>query len=144
MGAGGLFIAGTIPFVLLGTAHLGLTLSDLRRPRYFKPADDGLIPALDASGVSLLAPAPGAHSMWRAWLGANLTHSLGLLAFGLTLLTIALHDSALVDDIAAIRALSIAVALGYFVIALRFWFLPAAALAGVGLACFAAAAVGAA
>lgn len=73
-----------------------------------------------------MAPAPGAQTMWRAWLGANLTHGLGLLAFALLLLAVAVHDSALVSDIPGIRPLSITVALTYVLIALRFWFLPAA------------------
>lgn len=113
----------------------------MRRPTCFKPADDTLIPALEATGVALMAPAPGAQSMWRAWLGANLTHGLGLLVFGLLLLAVAVHDSALVSDIPGIRPLSIIVALAYVLIALRFWFLPAAATAGVGLTCFVIAAI---
>jgi hypothetical protein len=128
--AEGFFIAGTIPFALLGSTHLALTLRDVRRPRYFKPTDDALIPALEASGVAVMAPAAEAQTMWRAWLGANLTHGLGLLVFALLLLAVAVHDSALVSDIPGIRALSITVALAYVLIALRFWFLPAAATAG--------------
>lgn len=139
--AEGFFIAGTIPFALLGALHLVLTLRDLRRPRYFKPTDDALIPPLQATGVALMAPRPGAQPMWRAWLGANLTHGLGLLIFALLLLAIALHDPALVSDIPGIRVLSIVVALIYTVIALRFWFLPAAATAGAGLICFVIAAI---
>jgi hypothetical protein len=135
------FLAGTVPFALLGSIHLALILRDLRRPTYFKPSDDALIARLQAVGVALMAPAPGAQSMWRAWLGANLTHGLGLLLFAVLLLAVALHDYALVSDIGAIRPLSIAVALAYAVIGLRFWFLPAAAAAGVGLACFVAAAI---
>jgi hypothetical protein len=118
--AEGFFIAGTIPFTLLGSTHLALTLRDLRRPRYFKPTDDALILALEASGVAAMAPAAGAQTMWRAWLGANLTHGLGLLVFALLLLAVSVHDSALVSDIPGIRPLSITVALAYVLIALRF------------------------
>jgi hypothetical protein len=69
--AEGFFIAGTIPFALLGSTHLALTLRDVRRRGYFKPTDDAPIPALEASGVALMAPAAGPHTMWRAWLGAK-------------------------------------------------------------------------
>ena len=34
------FIAGTIPFALLGVGHLALTLCDLRRPTFFRPTED--------------------------------------------------------------------------------------------------------
>jgi hypothetical protein len=139
--AEGFFVAGTIPFALLGAIHLMLTLSDLRHPRYFKPIDDGLIPALKDTGVAVMARAPRAQTMWRAWLGANLTHGLGLLVFALLLLVVAVHDYGLVSYIPAIQPLSIAVALTYMVIAVRFWFLPAVATASVGLTCFVIAAI---
>ena len=139
--AEGLFVAGTVPFALLGSAHLALTLRDLRRPTYFKPTDETLIQALEATGVAGIATRPGAQTMWRAWLGANLSHGLGLLVFALLLLSVAVHDFALVSDIAVVRLLSVAVPLAYVLVALRFWFLPAAIAASVGLACFVAAAV---
>lgn len=136
-----LFVAGTIPFLLLGVGHLALTIRDLRRPTSFAPTDESLLPALRASGVKIMQPAPGAQSMWRAWMGANLTHSLGLIVFPGLLLSIALHDADLVDDITTVRPLSIAVAVVYTSIAVRFWFLPAAITAGVGATCFATSAV---
>jgi hypothetical protein len=136
-----LFIAGTIPFALLGLMHIALTFRDLSRPTYFKPSDEALIPQLKASGVVLLAQAPGAQNMWRAWLGANLTHSLGLIAFALIPLVVALHDPALISRIAILSPLCIVIALAYAIIALRFWFLPAAILAMIGLVCFIVAAL---
>jgi len=139
--AEGFFIAGTIPFAALAVIHLVLTLRDLRRPRYFRPVDEGLIPALKDTGVAVLAPAPGAQTMWRAWLGANLTHGLGLLVFAALLLLIAVHDYALVPGIPALQPLSITIAISYLLIAVRFWFLPAAAAASVGLTCFVIAAI---
>jgi hypothetical protein len=89
----------------------------VRRPTYFKPTNDALIPALEATSVAVMAPAPGAHTMWRAWLGANITHGLGLLVCALLLLAIAVHDYALVSDIPGVRLLSIPVALTYVLIA---------------------------
>jgi hypothetical protein len=139
--AEGFFIAGTIPFAVLALVHLALTLRDLSKPTYFKPTDDTLIPALKATGVAVLAPVPKAHTMWRTWLGANLTHGLGLLVFALLMLAIAVHDYALVSAIPGIRPLSITVALTYVLIALRFWFAPAAIAAILGLTCFVIAAI---
>ena len=139
--AEGFFIAGTIPFAILGSVHIALTLRDLRDPTYFKPIDDTLIPALKATGVAVMAPVPRAHNMWRAWLGANLTHGLGLFVFALLLAAIAMHDYALVPAIPGIRPLSIGVSLTYAVIALRFWFSPAFVVATGGLICFLIAAI---
>jgi hypothetical protein len=67
--------------------------------------------------------------------GANPTHGLGLLVFAPLLLVAAVHDYGLVSAIPAIQPLS------YLVIAVRFWFLPAAAAASVGLTCFVIAAI---
>jgi hypothetical protein len=139
--ADGLFIAGTIPFALLGAVHLALTLRDVRRPTFFAPTDEGVVRTLEATGVAGMAPVPGAQSMWRAWLGANLTHAVGLLAFGALQLVVAAHDAALVSEVPGLRALGIAVALAYTLIALRFWFPPAAIATSAGLACFLAAAI---
>jgi hypothetical protein len=135
------FVAGTLPFAVLGVLHLAMTLRDVRRPTFFAPTDDALVPALDASGVVVLTWAPAGRSMWRAWLGANLTHALGLIVFALFPLAIALHDYALVAEIPGVRLLCVAVALAYAAIAARFWFLPATALTCLGLACFVVAAV---
>jgi hypothetical protein len=139
--SGILFIVGTIPFALLGLVHIALTLRDLSRPTYFKPSDETLIQQLKASGVVVLANAPGAQNMWRVWLGANLTHSLGLLVFALIPLVVALHDPALLFRIAILSPLCIVIALAYVIIALRFWFLPATILATIGLVCFIVAAL---
>jgi hypothetical protein len=136
-----LFFAGCVPFAALGSAHVAMTLADLRRPRYFAPVDRDLIAPLAASGVATMAWVPGARSMWDAWQGANLTHGIGLLVFGGLLAAIAAHDFALVSEVPALRATSIAVAAAYFAIATRFWFAPPAILTGLGTACFAASAL---
>jgi hypothetical protein len=136
-----LFVAGTVPFALLGVVHLALTVRDLREATYFRPTDDALVAALGSTGVTLLARWPGARTMWRAWLGANLTHGIGLLLFALVLLAVALHDDDLIAAIGAIHPLSISAAVLYTAIAARFWFLPAAVTAGTGLVLFVAAAL---
>jgi hypothetical protein len=134
-----LFIVGTIPFALLGSVHIVLTLRDLSRPTYFRPSDETLIPLLQASSVMVLTRAPAGQTMWRAWLGANLTHGLGLLAFALVPLAVALHDTALISGITILRPLCSIIALAYVIIAWRFWFLPVTIATAIGLVCFIAA-----
>ncbi len=90
----------------------------------------------------MLPGAPGAHfSMWRAWLGFNISHGLGAATFGFTMLILALHGYGLVQQISAIKPLAIAVSAVYFLLAVRYWFYAPAIGCGLGLGCFIAAAV---
>jgi hypothetical protein len=63
-----------------------------------------------------------ARSMWRAWLGFNLSHGLGLLTTGVVMLSLALHDFSIVRDVAVIQPLMIAVSATYLAISARYWF----------------------
>jgi hypothetical protein len=133
------FIAGTIPLVLAGALHVAMTLSDTVRPRYFAPRDAALKPSLEATRMRFGGAA--APSMWRAWLGFNLSHGLGVFTFGLLCLLIAAKDFKLVEDIDAIRPLAIAFSATYLVISLRFWFYGAALITGTATVCFTVATV---
>jgi hypothetical protein len=139
------FIAGAIPFMLAGGTHALATLLDTVRPRFFTPIESSALPALEGTGIRFREMFPGGGgatpSMWRAWLGFNISHGLGLFAFGLFCLLIATYDFALVEDIDAIRPLTIAVSSAYLVLSLRFWFYVPAITIGVGAACFAVATV---
>jgi hypothetical protein len=80
-------------------------------------------------------------SMWRLWLGFNISHGLGAFTFGLLCLLIAGHDFALVQSIDAIRPLTVAVSAAYFVLSLRFWFYVPAVVTGTATICFTVAAL---
>lgn len=136
-----LFTVGTVPFALAGGAHLAMTLYDLRHPTFFKPTDESLIGALDATGFAVSARAPLARSAWRTWVGLNLSHALGLIVFAVLLFAVAVHDYTLVSEIPIVQPLSIVTALAYVVFSLRFWFLTPAILSSIGLGCFVAAAL---
>jgi hypothetical protein len=133
------FIAGTIPPMLAGGLHAALTLVDTVRPRYFTPTDAGLNQALERTPMRFGGRA--APSMWRAWLGFNISHGLGAFTFGLLCLLIALEDFDLVERIDVIRPLAIAIPATYLVVALRFWFWAPVLVAGTATVCFTIAAV---
>ena len=139
------FIAGTVPFVLAGAIHLAAALCDVVRPRFFTPVLPSVTRALEGTGVRFRELFPGGSglspSMWRAWLGFNLSHGLGAFTFGLLCLVIALHDAGLVARIDALRLLTVLVATAYVALSLRFWFYAPTITFGVGAACFAVAAV---
>jgi hypothetical protein len=133
------FIAGTIPLILAGGLHALLTLVDTVRPTYFAPRDRSVGPAMEATPMRFGGRA--APSMWNAWLGFNISHGLGVFTVGLLCLLIAAHDFKLVEDVAAIRPLTIAFSAAYLALSLRFWFYGPVILCGLATACFTVATV---
>jgi len=78
--SGPLFVIGGAIFVVLGLLHALYTLLDLRRPRRLVPVDAEVMRAMQGTGVRLARACAG--SMWQAWVGFNLSHSLGAIVFG--------------------------------------------------------------
>lgn len=138
------FIAGTIPLMLAGGLHALAALLDTVRPTFFTPLEDSARTAVEGTGIRLVRMfgIGGARpSMWRMWLGFNVSHGLGVFAFGLLCLLIATHDFSLVEHIEAIRPLTIAFSASYFVLSLRFWFYGPVIVTGAATVCFIVAAV---
>ncbi len=139
------FIAGTIPFLVAGGPHALLTLIDTVRPTFFAPQEPSLKPALERTGIRFRRLVPGGDcarpSMWRAWLGFNISHGLGVFAFGLLALLVAIEDPGLLVRADSIVFLAVAVAAAYFVVALRFWFWLPLLITGTSTTCFAIAAL---
>ncbi|HEX5927565.1 MAG TPA: hypothetical protein VFY45_27355 [Baekduia sp.] len=139
------FTAGTIAFMGAGGGHALAALLDTVRPTFFGPVDESVRSAMEGTTFRFRRMWPGANdvtpSMWRLWLGFNISHGLGAFLFGLLCLLIASHDFALVESIGAIRPLTIAVSAAYFVVSLRFWFYVPAIITGGATICFTVAAV---
>jgi|SRR5947207_360783 len=129
--------AGALIFVALGSYHLVFTLRDLWGPRTFTPSDENLRFAMMKSRLAL-SPAV---NLWDAWMGFNLSHSLGLILFGGGLLTIAWAHFPAFAQSPSLQFVAITVAVVYLALSLRFWFWGPAVGTGIGLACFLVAAV---
>jgi len=127
-----LFVAGAAIFALLGVAHGVLTLRDLGTPRSFVPTDEQ---AHEVMARARLRLAPRT-SIWNAWLGFNLSHSLGLLVFGTLLGGLALGDFPLVARSSVLRGAAIVVSTTYVLLAIRFWFWVPVAASALGTLCF--------
>ena len=126
------FLVGAALFGLLGVAHGALTLRDIRVPRSFTPTDDNLRRAM-AEAPLRLAPQT---TIWNAWLGFNLSHSLGLLIFGTFFGGLALRDFGMVAENLFLQFSAVVVGSIYLVLALRFWFWVPAVVSAVGTLCF--------
>jgi hypothetical protein len=133
------FIAGTVPCIFAGGLHAALTVVDTARPTYFAPRDRSVKPAMERTQIRFAGRS--APTMWRAWLGFNISHGLGVFTFGLLCLLLATYDFSIVERVDAIRPLTIAFGATYFVIAARFWFWGPVVLTGVATLCFSVATV---
>ena len=139
------FVVATIPLIVAGCGHVVLTLVDTARPTYFAPVDGTLTPGMQATSIRLRRMFPRgnveAPSLWRVWLGIHISHGLGVAAFGLLSLLIALHDYRLVSEIPGLQVLTIVFPAIYLVLSLRFWFYGPALITGTATVCFVVAAV---
>ena len=127
-----LFIAGSLPFILLGALHIVYTLVDIRTPRKLAPFKDEVRLAMLGCTLKMTKQT----NMWRAWLGFNLSHGLGALFFGLMYLIIAEADFGLLLKIKPLLYLAPIIALCYLLLAIKYWFNIPVIGATIGLSCF--------
>jgi hypothetical protein len=138
------FIAGTIPLMVAGGLHAVMVVLDGVRPTFFTPIGDSVRAGMEGSGMRFRALFPGdasTPSTWRLWLGFNLSHGLGVFAFGLLCMLIGTHDFGLVERIGGLQALTIAIPAAYLAISIFFWFYVPALVCAVATACFIVAAI---
>ncbi len=126
-----LFLAAALPFLFLGSLHGLWTLRDLRQPTAFWPTDPKVRDAMLGSGLVLTRRI----NLWWAWLGFNLSHSLGVVLFGVVLLLVGRNPQEFDRQVALFLPLALAVALAYLVLAVKFWFRTPALGVGLSLTC---------
>jgi hypothetical protein len=129
-----LLILGGAVFVVLGGLHAVYTLLDLRNPRWLVPVDPSVAKAMANSALRLSG---GRTDMWRAWIGFNFSHSLGLLLVAALALWAGFRIKILPVGI-IMPALTL-IGCAYEVLALLYWFRFPAIGVAVGTGCFAAA-----
>jgi len=127
-----LILGGTV-FVALGGLHAIYTLLDLRDPRRLVPVDPSVARAMANSALRLSS---GGTDMWRAWIGFNFSHSLGVLLFGALAVWAGFRIKTL--PVGIMPAL-ILIGCVYLVLALLYWFRSPAIGIAIGTGCFAVA-----
>ena len=128
-----LVIFGGAVFGVLGALHAIYTLLDLRKPRRLVPADPSVAQAMANTTVRMTR---GRTDMWQAWIGFNLSHSLGLLLFAALAIWAGFRINTLPAGI--MPALTL-IGCVYVVLAVRYTFRVPAIGVAIGTACFAAA-----
>jgi hypothetical protein len=132
-----LLAMGGAIFLVLGTLHGVLTLRDVATPRAFTPTDEAVRAAMQSARLAFNPRI----NLWQAWLGFNLSHSLGVVVFGGGLLFLAWRHFPVFAASHLLQGVAVVVAAVYLVLSFRFWFWGPAVGSGLSLLCILGAAV---
>ncbi|MBM4134512.1 MAG: hypothetical protein FJ245_12195 [Nitrospira sp.] len=130
-----LLICGGLVFVGMGLVHGLVSGADVLRPTQFTPVDDSVRLGMKSTTVRFLK---ARATVWDAWLGFNLSHSLGMLVFGAAAVWFGLNLERVPVSSAALAA-PVVIGLLYLLLAVRFWFWAPAVSSAIATACFVAA-----
>ncbi len=123
-------ISAGIVFIL-GAMHLLYTFSG----QLLTPRD----PALQASMAQISPVITRQTTMWRAWLGFNASHSMGLMLFGLVFGFLALAHAELLFQSPFLLGVGLAVLVGYAILCKLYFFRSPLIGVSLALACYVAA-----
>lgn len=132
-----LFLVGGLPFVLLGLAHALATPRTTAERKGLSPRDPALREAMSKETLLLTRRT----NIWLAWVGFNLSHSLGAVLFAGVVLLIGRSPASFQAQAGMFLPLTVVVSGIYLVLALRYWFrtpIIGVALSGV---CFVASSI---
>jgi hypothetical protein len=113
-----LFLAGALPFLLLGTAHAVQTPRQPYDRKGLSPSDPTLAESMVRSKVLLTSRT----DMWRAWVGFNLSHSLGILLFGVLIVLVGRTPASFEYNAAIFLPLAVVVSIAYLTLGVAYWF----------------------
>jgi len=127
-----LYIAGCIPFLVLGLLHAAYTIADTYNPKKLIPYKSGVMGLMKESTLAITKET----DMWRAWVGFNISHGIGILFFSATYLYLSsLHITFLENSLFLLLAAP-TIALAYLILSIKYWFRIPAAGSAIGLLCF--------
>lgn len=127
------FLAGAVPYLVLGTAHAWHTPFQVDQKKGLSARDPAVEGAMATTSPRLTART----DLWRAWVGFNYSHSLGAVLFGLFVLLIGRSESAFLAEGALAIPLALIVSLAYLVLGIKYWFKTPIVGIAVSVACFA-------
>ena len=122
-----LFLAGALPFLLLGTAHALHTPRQPNERKGLSPSDPNLAESMARSRVLLT----GRTDIWRVWVGFNLSHSLGVVLLGVLVVLVGRTPASFGYNAAVFLPLAVVVSLAYLSLGLAYWF--RTPIIGIGL-----------
>ena len=113
-----LFLAGAVPYIVLGVAHAIATPRDPQQRRGLSPRDPQLSQSMTRTAVLLTSRT----DMWRAWVGFNLSHSLGVILLGVVVLVVGRSEASFAREAGVFVPLATCAAAAYLLLGLKYWF----------------------
>lgn len=123
-----LMVVSAVIIALLGTGHLLLTL---RGPKLL-PRDRELRAAMENTHPVITTQT----TMWRAWYGFNISHSMGAIMFGFFYGYLALVYPEVLFGSWPLLGFGLITLLAYLVLAKRYWFITPLMGISLALACY--------
>jgi hypothetical protein len=112
------FLAGAVPFLVLGAAHAAATPLVVTDRKGLSPTDAELASAMARSRLQLTKRT----NMWLAWVGFNLSHSLGAVVFAAFIFIIGMNRVSFTQHATVAIPLSVLVSAAYLCLAAKYWF----------------------
>ena len=128
-----LFLAGALPFVVLGLLHARATPLSTTDRKGLSPADPAFSEAMSRERMLLTKRV----SVWQGWVGFNLSHSLGAVAFGAFVLAVGRSAESFAAQAPVCGPLAVAVSGAFVAIGVRYWFRTPIVGCAIAFACFA-------
>ncbi len=116
-----LVVAGAAVFLLLGVGHAIMTLQSEPTRGAFAATDPGVQTAMQQRTGLGLAPDLDT-TLWRAWVGFNLSHALGIVVVAAVILFHAIDDLGAAVDRPWFLVLAVGVPGVYLLLSVRYWF----------------------
>ena len=114
-------IAGASVFMLLGMAHMAGIVGSKPTGGPMTPIDPVVQEALQRPGGIGMAPELQT-STWRAWVGFNMSHALGIMVIAGLIIADTLTDFAAALDRPSFVVMTLTVPLAYLYVSVRYWF----------------------
>ena len=113
-----LFLIGAVPFIVLGLAHALATPQTPAVTKGLSPRDPAVRGAMARDSILLTRRT----TVWLAWVGFNMSHSLGAILFGVVVVLIGRSSASFEAQANVFLPLALLVSAIYLVLAVRYWF----------------------
>ncbi len=124
-----LFLMGALPFIVLGLAHVAATPQTPADSKGLSPRDPAVRDAMARDSMLLTRRT----TLWLAWVGFNLSHSLGAILFGVVIVLIGRSNASFHSQASVFLPLAVLVSATYLALGVRYWF--RTPIIGISLAC---------
>ncbi|HEX8962050.1 MAG TPA: hypothetical protein VF801_03515 [Rhodocyclaceae bacterium] len=126
-----LFLFGCLPFFVLGALHTIYTIADIRVPKKLVPHDPEVAAMMKSSALALTKET----DMWRAWVGFNISHGVGLLFYASAYAYLAIFHFQVLSGSTVLLIGAPLIALIYLTLSKKYWFRIPVLGSLVGLLC---------